>query len=122
MSERKTAEIKFRCTPSFKAGAQAAADAADQSLTEFIESVVWAHHNQLAAAAEDFHAQAVRRFDDPETPVVDRLAEQLAEARKPHPESEQALALTTALKRDITIESCNGNCRPWEFCRCKAEA
>jgi uncharacterized protein (DUF1778 family) len=46
MSERKTAEIKFRCTPTFKAGLQAAADAAGESMSEYIESAVWAKQNE----------------------------------------------------------------------------
>lgn len=45
MSERRTADIKFRCTPTFKSGLQAAADAAGQTVTEYVEAAVWAQQN-----------------------------------------------------------------------------
>lgn len=37
MSERKTEEIKFRCTPSFKARVQAAAAAETESMGAYLE-------------------------------------------------------------------------------------
>lgn len=50
MSERKTTEIKFRTSPTWKARVQSAAAEADESLSEFIEKAVeerlWAAQNQ----------------------------------------------------------------------------
>lgn len=40
MSERKTTEIKFRTSPTWKARVQSAAAEADESLSEFIEKAV----------------------------------------------------------------------------------
>lgn len=49
MSEKKTAEIKFRTAPSFKARVQAAAAVAEVSMSEYIEAAVetqmWADVN-----------------------------------------------------------------------------
>lgn len=52
MSERKTAEIKFRVAPDEKARWQAAADELGMSLSEMIRSATNAH---AALATEDFH-------------------------------------------------------------------
>jgi hypothetical protein len=138
VSERKSAEIKFRCTPSFKSAAQADADAVGESLTEYIEAAVWARRNQ--------------RLDG--TALIDNAIELLREAgagesgavAKLHAESEQALALQGSVPAPFTgtptpvddlldeddlaviaeerdsAAALTCRCRPWEFCTHKARA
>jgi hypothetical protein len=152
MSERKSAEIKFRCTPSFKSAAQAAADAADQNLTEYFEALHWAAQNAKldGTALIDKAIALYREIGAEESGAVARL----------HAESEQVLALDHATHTTESIEEhaarlkaegyvpawavetqacedcgkidCQGGdlapapescaCRPWEFCTHKASA
>jgi uncharacterized protein (DUF1778 family) len=124
VSERKSAEIKFRCTPSFKSGLQAAADAAGQSLTEYIEAAVWAHQNAARTAPqidmtvlrmlEDESEQALALkgsvpapFTGTPTPVDDLL-------------DEDDLAVIAEERDSAAALTCR--CRPWEFCTHKARA
>lgn len=83
MSERKTAEIKLRVTPTFKAGLQAAADAADESMSEYIEKAV-----DLRSAANTLPTVIVKRDWQVDRPL--------------HPESEQALALERSVPAPFT--------------------
>ena len=137
MSERKTAEIKFRCTPSFKSGLQASAEASGQSMSEYIESAVgekqrakiddlWVREAETTKRA----IESLREIGAGDSGAVARL----------HADSEQALATKTATQQIIedeeiptgsdvffdddsflaSLDACT--CRPWEFCHHKASA
>lgn len=84
MSERKTAEIKLRVTPTFKAGLQAAATAANVSMSEYIEESVQ------------------QRLWDGLNKAVDGTALIAPAVRELHPESEQALALERSVPAPFT--------------------
>jgi uncharacterized protein (DUF1778 family) len=136
VSERKSAEIKFRCTPSFKSGAQAAADAAGQSLTEFIESAVW----QMQNISTRIDGTVLTRPLDPESEQVLALdhATHTAESIEEHAARLKAegyvpaWAVETQACEDCGKIDCQGGdlapapegctCRPWEFCTHKASA
>ena len=117
MSERKTAEIKFRCTPSFKAGLQAAAEAAGESMSEYIEGAVWAHQQKLEGTKlmgnDVIHVQEPTELDVDESQFSTIL--QYVAPTTPKP-------IETVPPSNGTGADCSGNCRPWEFCRCKASA
>lgn len=110
MSERKTAEIKFRCTPSFKAGVQAAADAADASMSEYIEAAVWARQNQLLDG----------------TRLLDNAIAQMNGAEVDEDEYfvEPSPAVDDCGPNEAVISSVTAACacRPWEFCTHKGAA
>jgi len=110
MSERKTAEIKFRCTPTFKSGLQAQAEAEGISASQLIENAVqthiWAEQNKrldgLALTLTD-NALAANRDDEDGAATPEQL----------DVDESQFSTILMALQ-------CK--CRPWEFCTHKAPA
>lgn len=107
MSERKTAEIKFRCTPSFKASVQAAAEAAGSSMSEYIEAAVqekeWARLNQSFDGLRLTNNAAIRAL------LVPDEDEYLVES---------SLVVDDGGPNEAVISNVTTDCgcRPWEFC------
>jgi hypothetical protein len=102
VSERKSAEIKFRCTPSFKSALAASAEAVNQTMSEYIEGAV----------AEKAAADGTRFVDIPQVAPVVMLA---APPPLNHTEYVSATFVGNAVPAPCS-------CRPWEFCTHKASA
>ena len=132
MSERKTAEIKFRCTPSFKAGVQAAADAAGESLTEYVEQSVWARQNQ-AIDGNALIGNAIAQLreigagDSAAVAELECISTNTEDAAPSEGSASDEYAAAVAFvghtaQREVVISNltCDRACKPWEFCRCKA--
>lgn len=120
MSERKTAEIKFRCTPTFKAGLQAAAEAEGISASQFIENavqnVIWAKQNDRVVPApftgtpilvEDLVAADA----EPSPGLLEFISTNVAA---------EPVVLTPELLEKAHASGVGCCCRPWEFCPHKA--
>jgi hypothetical protein len=111
VSERKTAEVKFRCTPTFKSGLQAAAEAEGISASQLIENSVqehvWAKDNARIDGTKITGAIGVWDADRVQL-VYPATAEEALE-----PEVE---VLDPADSPFQTKLSALCACRPWEFC------
>lgn len=130
MTERKTAEIKIRVTPTFKATLQAAAEAADESMSEFIEKAVeaylWARKGgELTIKPESFPAGRENVFAAPftgtPTPVEELLDNDDYEVALSDFKASPVDVLETS---DIPVRdeehpasaSCPHGPQPWQFC------
>lgn len=125
MSERKSAEIKFRCTPSFKASLAASAEAVGQSMSEYIET---ASKSRMTGEFREGIADARAALDAGPEAVTAFLMKGEKDSAADEFDSDDIVAVTaTSIDEDEPPVDDAGNavactCRPWEFCTHKVEA
>lgn len=138
MSERKTAEVKFRCTPTFKAGLAAQAEAEGISVSQLIENAVqahiWAAQNKaldgttlIENVIEALRDEVVITEDGAaEGGLLDFIATNCAPTGELTAESLEAahrrVFETSVVPNQDDEHPAACTCRPWEFCTHKARA
>jgi len=133
VSERKTAEIKLRVTPSFKAAVQLAAETVGETMSVYMEKATEDRmkSEKAAVSATGFTRSPIysevtpwrfaRHFSTNFNPVAP-----LAPTAVPASRNDNAEQWVSGghEKFEVPAKSdkvaCEKNCSPWQWCECKA--
>jgi len=127
VSERKTAEIKLRVTPSFKAAVQLAAETAGETMSVYMEKATQDRMNENGFPANDAaRRQGWSNVIGGQFPTNINPVTPVAPTAVPASRNDNAEQWVSGghEKFEVPAKSdkvaCEKNCPSWVFCQCKS--